>query len=398
MSSRHLNIIHFGKFYEPYTGGIESVTSSLAAGAAARGHHVEVVCFGEPAGDAPEVISGVRVDRHRPSFKTMSQPLGLGYAVACIRKAWKRDVVHLHYPNMLAAMCALLVPPWTRVVVHWHSDVVGKGLAGIVVRPLEFLLALRATMIIATSENYSTASPIIRHFRRRTRVIPIGCPDYSAVYRGLTLQRAELEASLPALRGRHVVLAVGRLVEFKGFDVLVDAASALRDDAVVVIVGEGPAKADLERAIADKGLEDRVLLVGRQGPLRKKPLPEGEPAFVSERLLASLFHHASLLAFPSVERAESFGVSMIEAMSFGLAVVASDIPGSGVGWVSQDGATGYSFPVRDSQALADRCNKILSDAALRDRFSRGSSDRYKNLFRESTSVDRVCELYAEISR
>ena len=72
-------IVHFGKYYFPDTGGIESVTASLARGAASVGHSVSVVCFKKTPARTKEVIDGVRVARAPLAMTIASQPLGFKY-------------------------------------------------------------------------------------------------------------------------------------------------------------------------------------------------------------------------------------------------------------------------------------------------------------------------------
>ena len=118
--------------------------------------------------------------------------------------------------------------------------------------------------------------------------------------------------------GRKIILAVGRLVSYKGFDVLVEAAPDLHPDSVVVIVGSGPLGQKLRQAVELAGVSDRVILAGR----------------LSDAALHSLFSKAALYCLPSIYRSEAFGVVLLEAMAHGLPIVATEIPGSGVSWVA----------------------------------------------------------------
>ena len=173
------------------------------------------------------------------------------------------------------------------------------------------------------------------------------------------------------------MLAVGRLVPYKGFHVLVEAAKQLASDAVVVIVGTGPLQSDLQARIDVAGLAEKVVLAGRQ----------------SDASLRALFQRASLFCLPSVERSEAFGVVLIEAMSHGLPVVATQIPGSGVSWVNAHGVSGINVPVGDAHALAAACNEVLASDALRADFSQGARARFENEFTEQLSIDRMLTVY-----
>lgn len=367
------NIVHFGKYYFPDAGGIESVTASLTKGAALVGHTVSVVCFEKTPASKKEIMDGIQVIRAPIGKLLASQPIGFQYFQQCLSSAKKADLVHLHAPNMLGALCALFMPSKTRLLVHWHSDVLNKGVLGKILRPLESALLRRANSIVATSQVYADASETLAPFKDKIVVVPIGVPD--AKHEGIDSQiPPAVEAQIGS---RKIVLAVGRLVPYKGFDVLIRAAQQLVKDSVVVIVGGGPLQQELQQAIVNAGVEDLVVLAGR----------------LSDAGLHGLFERAALYCLPSTYRAEAFGVVLLEAMTYGLPIVASDIPGSGVPWVNQHGFSGFNVPIGDAKALAEACNQILGSEELRNSLSKGARQRYVAEFTEDASVKRMISVY-----
>jgi len=367
------NIVHFGKYYLPDNGGIESVTVSLARGAVAAGHAVSVVCFEKTPTKSPEVIDGVKVIRAPIARLVASQPLGFKYFHRCLSAAKKANVVHLHFPNMLGALCALFIGKNTHLLVHWHSDVINKGFLGKILRPLESALLRRADSIVVTSQVYADASETLIPFRGKIAVVPIGVPD---------AKREGIDSALPhsieeRVSEKKIILAVGRLVPYKGFSVLIEAAKHLCTDSVVVIVGGGPLQNELQHAIEIADVNDRVMLAGR----------------LSNAALHALFERATLCCLPSIYRAEAFGVVLLEAMTYGLPIVATDISGSGVPWVNQHGCSGLNVPVGNPNALADACNQILRSEDLRRKLAGGSRQRYLSEFTENLSVQRMMAIY-----
>jgi glycosyltransferase involved in cell wall biosynthesis len=149
------------------------------------------------------------------------------------------------------------------------------------------------------------------------------------------------------------LLAVGRLVEKKGFDVLLSALEALVNgpvpDAVLTIVGDGPERASLEGAAA--GLGGRVTFAGQLG----------------REELDSVYRHTDIAVFPS--RPASSGdqdglpVAMLEAMGSGLAVVASDLPGLNEAVVPAE--SGVLVPPGDYEALATAIGELAADPGKR---------------------------------
>ncbi|OYU31443.1 MAG: glycosyl transferase [Comamonadaceae bacterium PBBC2] len=369
-------IVHFGKYYLPDSGGIESVTVSVAKGAVAAGHAVTVVCFAKSLSVPTEVMDGVTVVRAPIAKLVASQPLGLKYFSKCLAIAREADIVHLHAPNMLGALCALFIKRRTRLLVHWHSDVINKGWLGYLTRPLEKAMLHRADCIVATSQVYADSSLSLQSFKHKTKVVPIGVADPVHVN-----SSSELPPELDKwIAGRRIVLAVGRLVPYKGFDVLLRAAAALTPDAVVVIVGSGPLQEELCKAAEASPEKGRIILAGR----------------LSDAELQALFARASLYCLPSTYRAEAFGVVLLEAMAHGLPIVATEIPGSGVPWVNQHGVSGLNVPVKDAEQLAAACNQILSSSTLHQKFAVGARQRFLDVFTEDISVRNTLNSYAAL--
>jgi glycosyltransferase involved in cell wall biosynthesis len=372
-NKRMAKIVHFGKFYYPDPGGIERVTVSLSCGATRYGHSVTVVCFKRSAAIREEVIDGVKVIRSPISKMLSSQPIGFNYFFECVRAAKNADIVHLHAPNILAALCTLFIRRKSRLLVHWHSDVINKGFLGELVRPLEFAMLRRAEKVIAASPVYANFSVAVAPFRRKIEVVPYGTAsntidvDHSDFFHSI----------LTKFEGRKLVLAVGRLVPYKGFEVLIKAAQELCDDSFVVIVGSGPLESEIKRLIVDAKLEERVILAGR----------------LNDADLQALFERATIFCLPSIHRAEAFGVVMIEAMAHGVPIVASDIPGSGVPWVNEHGVSGLNVPIGNPIALARACNEILTSPELHYKLSQGARKRYIAEFTEEVSVNRMMAVY-----
>ncbi len=375
-TEKKINIVHFGKYYFPDEGGIESVNRTLAKGAALRGHTVTVVCFQKNFANQEEILDGVNVIRTPISKLLASQPLGFKYFLKCYSYGKNADLIHLHAPNMLATLCVLFIPTKIPLLVHWHSDVIKKGFLEYFVKPLVSVLLRRADAIVVTSPVYGKASKALSIFQEKIKVVPIGAPDVMHENDRIPIK---LEIDLK-VKGKKIILAVGRLVPYKGFDILIEAAKYLTKDAVIVVVGGGLLQDKLQESIRYWGMEERVLLVGR----------------VSDAELHALFRHAYLFCLPSISRAEAFGVVLLEAMAYGLPLVTSDIPGSGVSWVNQHGVSGLNFTVGDSHALAQACNQILVSQDLKRKLANGSRQRFLSEFTENISINSMLEIYKQL--
>lgn len=368
------NVLHLAKFYPPEWGGMESVTQDLAIGTLQAGHNVTVIAFTNQGPARTELRDGVLIIR-APSKTLASQPLSMRWtrqASAAVRKA---DVIHVHLPNMLAASVLPFVPARAKLVLHWHSDVVGKKLLSLATRPLEIAMARRADAIIATSQPYADASDILQKFASKVHVIPLGIHD------PVTVPMPELPDELrDFIAGRRVLLSVGRMVPYKGFGVLIDAMKNVQTDCCSIIVGGGELTENLQAQIIENGLETRVKLAG------KVPLAT----------LNALFANANIFVMPSIMRSEAFGVVLLEAMAHGLPVIATDIPGSGVPWVNQHAETGVNVERSDPHALALAIDSMLGAKDVSANYAIAARARYNNNFTAKCMIDETLQLYARL--
>lgn len=356
-------LVQIGKFYPPEWGGIETFAKNLADGIATRGIASEAVVFTRAASGV-EQVGDVRVDRSHAGRTISSQPISISWLFRAIRRARGADVVLIHYPNVLA-IAAVPFLSSARIVTYWHSDVINKGVMGRIIGIAERYLLRRSDLVLASTSAYAKASPRLRAVAAKTQVLAIGIDDVT----GRECQ--QLPASIAGFVGDHgrLILAVGRLVRYKGFDVLIRAAATMPADTRVVIVGSGPEHATLETMIDELGVRDRVLLAGRQ----------------DDTSLHALFQAASAYAMSSVERSEAYAIVQVEAMAHGIPIVATDIPGSGVPEVSGHGETGALVAVGDAVALGRALLAVMDrpDDMLRKR----ARARFEARFTTTRMVD-----------
>jgi glycosyltransferase involved in cell wall biosynthesis len=223
----------------------------------------------------------------------------------------------------------------------------------------------------------------------RRRAIDRGYPPERTIthYNGVDLRRFELPGVRP-LPG--LILHVCRLVEKKGTSLLIRAFAqvrAVRPDARLMIVGDGPLRASLEQQAAEMGQSDAVAFLGQR----------------SQQEVARRMARAWLLAAPSVTArdgdAEGLPTAVVEAAAASLPVVASDH--SGTPEAIADRRSGFIVPEGDADALARRMLDLLGSPRLRDAMAAASralaEDRFDAL--RQTNVleghyERLCRAVA----
>lgn len=379
-----MRVLHIGKYYAPQRGGIERHLQDLAEWFVAHGHGISALVH-QPGGQwrtLHETRNGVDLRRvgciAAPLYTPISPAFPWQLRQALV--AQQPDLLHLHMPNP-SCFAALASPraralPW---LVHWHADVSPDmpdwrvRAAYRMYRPFERAVLARASAIVVTSAAYAEASMALAPWKAKLHVVPLGidaadsgpasspgCPDWPS------------PASLK-------LLGVGRLSHYKGHAVLLEAMVRTPGSSLV-LVGEGEESARLRALAARLQIEDRIRFVGA----------------VDDSALQALYAAADLFVLPSLDRSEAFGLVLLEAMRAGLAIVASDIPGSGVGQVIEDEESGILVPPRDSQALALALQRA-SDASLRKRLGEAGRARWQARFTLEKSARGILELYRAIS-
>ncbi|MHC1791529.1 glycosyltransferase [Solidesulfovibrio sp.] len=340
-----MRVLQVGKFYPPDHGGVETATRQAAEALTRLGLPNEVLCF---AGQGPydDAAGPVPVSRAPVLATVSSQPLSAAYVRRVLALAPRFDVLHVHCPNILAALALCLARPRARIVLHWHSDIIGKKSLLALARPLETWLCRRADLVIGPTAVHLAASDRAADFAGKGAVVPF-CVD-GTMAGPHKADPAGVAAIAARFGGRRIIFALGRLVAYKGFDRLVAAAALLPEEAVVVIGGSGPLAGVLGRRIEAAGLGGRVILAGR--------IPDAD--------LSDWFAACDIFCLPSTERAEMFGIVQLEAMAFGKPVVSTAIPGSGVSAVNRDGRTGLVVPPGDATALGRALARLVADPAL----------------------------------
>lgn len=370
MKKENPSILQLGKFY-PIKGGVEKVAYDLMTGLSGKEIHCDMLCA-TVAGKGKTI----RLNPYAQLMECHSWGKAAATMIApsmitTLRKVCPSyDIVHVHHPDPMAALALALSGYKGKVVLHWHSDIQKQKYLLKLYRPLQDWLLRRADLIVGTSPVYLDESPFLKNVQQKTVCLPIGVPPVLPEPEAVDKLRKQYG-------GKKIVFALGRLVAYKGFTHLVEAARFLKDDYVVLIGGTGALEQALCQQIKRLGLENKVVLLGR--------IPENE--------LPTYFGACKVFCLPSVQKTEAFGIVQIEAMSCGKPVVATRIPQSGVSWVNKHGVSGLNVMPGNAGELARAIQDIADNESVYDKYSMAAKNRYWDIFTNEHMIDKCKRIY-----
>ncbi len=366
-----MKILHIGKYYPPHFGGIEKVNYDLVEGLNELGYSTDELCFNEESTTVFEERK-YKIYRAANLFKLNSTPFSFSIINILGRIHHQYDIIHIHLPNPTGAIALQLVNFKGKIVVHWHSDIIKQKILKKFYAPFQKALLKRADRIIVTSPPYLEGSDDLKEFKNKCEIIPIGIDE-----RELICDEQFLSILRETYQDKKIIFSVGRLIYYKGFNYLIDAAKNLPGDYMILIGGTGELFDKLKNQITTNHLESKVKLLGK----------------IPANKIACYYNLCDLYCLPSCEKSEAFGVVQLEAMSFGKPLVSTQIPFSGVPWINEQGKTGLVVAPKNPKALSDAIKSILSDQKNKERLGARAKQKFLAEFTAKKMCQRTIELY-----
>lgn len=333
-------------YYPPSVGGLERYTQQIARALCDDpGFEVVVITTGEARRTRTVREDGITVVRLAPWARISNSPVSGWWPVQVRRllRAHRIDVVHAHAPTPYLADVAAYVAGPRPVALTYHAGSLVKGESRVVDTLLRTYERFVLPRVFARADALVAVSPIAAPYATgRAHLIPPG------------VDTAEFRPGPPAAGSSADVVYVGRLQRtsrWKGVPVLLEAfARVAREEpaARLVLVGDGDDVPALRERAAALGIADRVVWRG---------------ALAGEALVAA-YQRARVVVLPSLTAAESFGMTLVEAMACGRPVVGSRV--GGIPYVVRDGVDGLLVPPGDAGALSAALTDLLRDEQRAD--------------------------------
>ena len=315
--------------------------------------HQVLVCGKQQASD-----DFLGIERVRSFGSLLSLPIAPAYPLTLWSRSCNAHIVLMHAPFPLADLIlAFALPRSTKLIVFWHADIISQKYMGKIMKPLIRRTLKRASAIIISDPEFLKFSKYLKNFSDKCIIAPLPVSASRFAESNLRFEFLnQIRKNYPRL-----VLACGRLVYYKGFEVLIEASRNI--DGQVLIIGDGPERAKLQDHIDSSGVSGHVKLLGN----------------VSEDEFVHYLSAAKVFVLPSITEAETFGVSQLEAMAAGKAVVNTSIP-TAVPKVARHNIEGLTVEPRNPIALALAVNSILQNEILGVQLGNAARERALNTF------------------
>jgi len=382
-----MNILMINYEYPPLGGGGGVFTRDLAEEFANSEHSVDVITSSFRGLKSRETTGGVNIHRVPVLGRTsldaatmsslLSFPIPAVAAGAGLLRVKKYDIIHSFFavPSAPAGVILSRISDIPHVLTVFGGDIYDPTKKLSPHRHAMFRWAVRAALnssVKVTTESADIAAHAARIYRpyREINVVPIGLPrvHFSPV------PREELSMHEDAI----YLVSIGRMVKRKGFEYLIKALAILAKKGIdlrLVLIGDGPERGALEALAAGENVSDKVLFAGR----------------VNDEAKFRYLSASDIYALPSIH--EGFGIVLLEAMSCGLAVVATDRGGQTE--IIKNGRNGTLVPPADAEALASAIEAFAVSEDARQRTGENNLEDVRQ-YDMSAIADRYLELYSTV--
>jgi glycosyltransferase involved in cell wall biosynthesis len=350
------------KFYNT-NGGIEYVSKNINDVLKNKNFFLNIIYFGK--NDQFITNKNEVLNENKINFTLFSQPFSKNYFLNIFKQKYNKcDIVHLHYPNILASVAILLKFTKLNLITHWHSDILNQGFLNILGGLIGFLIALKSKRIVCTTREYAKKSIILKIFKNKIDIIPIFVKP--------------IKINKVSKKNFNKIIFIGRLVKYKGIKYLIKSLIFLPSKYKLLIIGDGPQYLNLKKIIKKLDLNSRVKILKN----------------CSDKKKYELLQKSDLLCLPSTTRQEAFGVVLLEAMMLKKPIVTTYLEGSGLIEVNKNNFSGLWFERKNSEMLAQTIIKIYSKYSY---FSKNAFFRYKKFYSQKIVEKKIYKYFKKYS-
>lgn len=341
-----MNVLQLAKYYPPVYGGIELVEKMMTKAHRENGDQMIICAFsGSVKEDTGEF--GETVLRLKESFNLIGAPFSPEF---CFRfkkiiLSYKIHRIYVHLPNPFMHEIVLrhkkfLASHKVEVIAIYHSDIVNKSFLGALYSAYFRFTSKVYDRIVVSSKELWDSSSTLKPLPLEKRVVLPFC-----------IEEAHVTKSQHPFKNK--LISIGRLVPYKGFDFLINTFN--NTEYELHIIGDGPLRAQLE-SMAAPNIKFHFKIGHEQ---KNQLLAESDVVVIGSR-----------------NRAEAFGMSIVESFSLAIPVVAPKLD-TGVNFLVQNEKTGMVYEVENSAQLLSCVERLKNNPEYYKKLSEGCSRFYQ---------------------
>lgn len=373
-----MKILQLGKAFPPIKklGGVEKVMEYFYYGLNEFGIRCDVL------GSNDNFSS--KIDNYSEKGLVFREPLffkakSTFFSFSLILKLWKiqdnYDVIHVHLPDPMALIALFITRPKSKIVVHWHSNILKQKYLYLLVSYFEKWVLKRSDIILCTSPKYYINNSTLKPFEDKVSYLVIGLSKKEM------LIDDDLYKAINEKEESNKIIYVGRFVYYKGIEYLIKAMSLLESNCVLYLIGSGALENKLKDVVKELNIGNKVVFLGE----------------LEDKEKFTYIKSSKILLLPSIYKTEAYGIVQVEAMAFGVPVISTKIEGSGVDWVNKDGVSGLIVLPENSLQIAKAVDRIILDSEIHDKLSKGAEARFNSLFTREIMINELVSKYKKIT-
>jgi glycosyltransferase involved in cell wall biosynthesis len=360
-----MKILHITKYLDAKYGGIETYTDSLCKALHKQYKKIDVISFGKKKKIL--VKKNYKIIFFPINFIIFSAPVSIKLFFFLKKEIKKYKLIHVYLPNpWVVVLIYLFAKKHNKIIISWGSDIINQKISKIILNFFQEKLLKISSKIIGLSKIYTEYSYDLKKFKYKISIIP------------------PILKNVNFIKKKHsnkvIILFVGRLVKYKGLDVLIKSLTTLPNKYSIKIIGDGPEYKKLFNLTLKYKLNDRIIFLKNATDNKKN----------------SELKKASIFCMCSKNRAESFGISLLEAINYSLPVVVSNIKGSGMKEMIINNYNGFLFKNNSPIDLANKIKKIGDSKKIINVFSKNSKELFIKKFSGRLLSQKIINIYKKI--
>jgi len=370
-----MKILHFYKTALPTSyGGVQTFIDSLCRHTASLGCDNKVLSLSPHPHKSPiQMQDGYKVYEVQENFHLASTSFSYAAYGAYKKLGEEADLIHLHFPNPFADILHFITALNKPTLLTYHSDIVKQKMLSICYQPLQHAFLKNMHHIVATSPNYLASSKTLQKYSEKTSIIPIGIDMDIAAHKPKLCERFSYwQEKLQ----KPFFLFSGALRYYKGIDIALKAVA--NTNIRLVIMGGGGIEAELKERAAALNLENVDFL-----------------GYVSEEDKAILLDLCYGFVFPSNQRSEAFGISLLEAAAYAKPLISCEI-GTGTTYINLHNETGHVIAPNDHTQLREAMQYLLNHPEEAQQMGLKAQQRARDLFTAEQQATSYVNLYKKL--